>query len=98
MKLEIVVLLLALITAAAAFFSGAQERSCFDMWPAHGHAAQQSLPPVRVVLSRNKVRPGQNVTITIEGVNPSWTFRGFLLVPRNVESTSCFIGTRINSP
>lgn len=81
------------LSATLAFPDGAPESVCTTKLPNHGSLPQISAAPVRILLSRSSIRPGDTITITIESINPSFVFRGFMLQPRNVVSPNNALGT-----
>lgn len=81
MMSKLFVLLLAVsATSVLSFPVGAPETVCNTMFPEHGGVPQTTPAPVRILVSNNRVRPGQTVTFTIEST--SGTFRGFMLQTR----------------
>lgn len=86
-------LIIASVAATLAFPDGAPESVCTTKFPDHGFPPLASFPPVRILLSRNRIRPGDTITITIESINPAFMFRGFMLQPRNVVAPNSALGT-----
>lgn len=90
-------IVIVLIAAALAFPDGAPESVCTTKLPDHGSLPQLSASPVRVLVSRNRIRPGDTITITIESINPAFQFRGFMLQTRNVVAPNNALGTVVQN-
>lgn len=76
----VLLMMMAIITPAAhAYSAGAPTSICDSMVPAHHTDAQTSESPYRLLVSSNKVRHGDVVTVTIDGVTAANTIKGFLV-------------------
>ncbi|CAH2016391.1 unnamed protein product [Acanthoscelides obtectus] len=72
-------LLLLGVSYAYAYSAGAPESVCEDMLPKHPVDAQKSKMPYKISVSKNQVKPGEPVEITISGKS----FKGFFLQVRD---------------
>lgn len=86
-------LVIFLAVTASAFPDGAPDSVCLTMLPDHGGSPITTPAPTRVFPSKTRVRPGETITITIEGIHPAFQFRGFMLQTRNVVSPNNPLGT-----
>ena len=68
----------AVISCAWAYSAGAPESTCEDMTPKHPVDPQKSRFPYKVSVNKDKVKPLDDVEITIAGK----VFKGFLLQVR----------------
>lgn len=98
MKTLVCCIVFAIFATCSAFRSGAPVRACTTLTPNHSADPQTSPSPVRVVFSNKKVRPGETIYITLESINPSFQFRGYLIQPRSVVYPNNPVGTmqRVN--
>lgn len=64
------------------FYIGAPDEACFDMVPQHGVDPQSSKAPYQVHLSKNQLRSGDKVDITIHGLKQTDTIKGFMVQAR----------------
>lgn len=90
-------LIIASFASTLAFPNGAPESICFTKLPDHGSLPQTSASPVRIVVSRNRVRPGDTIFIRIESINPAFEFRGFMMQTRNVVAPNSALGTVVQN-
>ena len=88
----------ATIALTSAFPDGAPDSVCTTLLPNHGGFPLASPWPVRIVPSRNRIRPGATITLTVESINPSFEFRGFMMQPRNVVAPNNPLGTVVVGP
>lgn len=72
------------------FSAGAPEGACGDMIPKHHTDAQSSAAPYTITLSKNRIRAGETIEVTISGKSAADTIKG-LLVQARVGSTA--VGT-----
>ena len=72
------------------FSAGAPEGACGDMVPQHHTDAQSSAAPYTITLSKNRIRAGETIEVTIKGKSAADTIKG-LLVQARVGSTA--VGT-----
>lgn len=87
------IILLACFTAVYSWPGGGRVGQCFTLLPNHGMTAHTTLPPVRIVLSSTNISPGETITITVESINTSYEWRGYMLQPRNVVYPNSPVGT-----
>ena len=92
--MKVLVVLCFLIASAAANSFGAPISACTTLTPQHGFnlLPQTSPLPVRIILSKTKILPGESIYITIESINPAFEFRGFLVQPRSVVAPHSPVG------
>ncbi|KAJ8968588.1 hypothetical protein NQ314_002254 [Rhamnusium bicolor] len=69
----------AVISSTWAYSAGAPESTCDDMTPKHPVEPQKSRLPYKILISKDAVKGGEEVEITISGK----IFKGFLLQVRN---------------
>lgn len=82
------------VTFVSSFPDGAPVSACNTQTPRHGlNNAQTSASPIRIVLSQNRIRPGQTINIRIESISSTFQFRGFMIQPRNVVAPNNLVGT-----
>lgn len=62
------------------YSAGAPEGVCDDMTPKHGVDSQTSPIPYTISIDKDKVKPGEQVKITINGKE---SFKGYLLQVRD---------------
>lgn len=71
------------IVPCRAYSAGAPIGVCGSMTPNHHSIAPQaSVSPYRLIVSTNQARIGESVTVTIDGITPANTIKGFLLEAR----------------
>lgn len=70
------------VAATNAYSSGAPDEACFDMVPQHHVDPQASKAPYQYQLSKNQLRSGDTVDVTIYGLKPSDTIKGFMIQAR----------------
>ncbi|KAG4066395.1 hypothetical protein HA402_007031 [Bradysia odoriphaga] len=86
MNAKVILLCLTAVVATNAYSAGAPEGACFDMIPQHHVDPQSTNAPYTVSLSKNLIRTGDKVEITIQGVKRSDTIKGFMIQARVGES------------
>jgi hypothetical protein len=92
-QIFIVFFVAAIAALTSSYPTGAPPSACENLVPRHGnHQPQTSLPPVRIVLSQDKVRPGETIDVKVEGIDSDYTFKGFVIQARNAE-TNKLVGT-----
>lgn len=69
-----------------AYSTGAPEETCNDMTPQHHVDPQSSQAPYTLTVSRNTIRSGDDVKLTIEGKSPQDKIKGFLIQVRQNNS------------
>lgn len=65
-----------------AYSAGAPISVCDSMVPNHHVDPQASDSPYRLTVSANQARIGESVTVTIDGVTPANTIKGFMVEAR----------------
>lgn len=86
-------LLLLLIGSSQCFNTGAGTTACETMTPSHlPNHPQTSDIPVSVSASSSTVAQGENLTFVIQSA-PGFSFRGFLLQVRTLQSSAQVVGT-----
>lgn len=84
---RLLVTLALIATPVLSYSAGAPSGACGDGVPQHHTEAQKSAAPYDIILSKNKIRSGESVQVTIKGKTPEDTFKG-LLVQAKVGDTS----------
>lgn len=97
MEFKVIVLLVALIGSASCYSAGAPDSECGSMTPRHHVEPQRSNFPYSIVLSKNQIRAGETVSVTIKGKSADDTFKGFIAQAR-IGSSSTPIGSFDASP
>ena len=93
-KICVIFVIFSCASLASAFSSGAPIAACSTQSPNHfRNSPQTSSPPIRIVLSQNRIRPGQTINIRVEGINANFLFLGFFIQPRNVVAPNNIVGT-----
>lgn len=64
------------------YSAGAPEGACGDMVPQHHVAAQTSPAPYAIAVSKQQIRSGESVQVTISGQTQKDTIKGFLVQAR----------------
>jgi hypothetical protein len=82
MNAKVIFLCLMAVVATNAYSTGAPEEACADMKPQHGVDPQPSTAPYQVSLSKNRIRAGDRVDVTIRGVRRTDTIKGFMVQAR----------------
>ncbi|KAJ6649690.1 putative defense protein Hdd11-like [Pseudolycoriella hygida] len=82
MNAKVLFICLTTIAAANAFSAGAPDLACFDMVPQHHVDPQSSKSPYLVKLSKNQLKSGDQVDVTIHGLKQSDTIKGFMMQAR----------------
>jgi hypothetical protein len=92
-QISIVFFVVAIAALTSSYPTGAPPSACENLIPRHGnHQPQTSAPPVRIVFSQDKIRPGQTIEVKVEGIESDYAFKGFVIQARNVE-TNKLVGT-----
>lgn len=79
--LKIILLVaLSVVSTAWAYSGGAPEGTCDDMTPKHPVDPQRSKFPYKISVSKNEIKAGEKVDITVGG---SKSFKGFLMQVRD---------------
>lgn len=82
---KLIFLLTAVVIFASCYPTGAPAEVCISMMPSHGVAAQNTPAPFQVSVP-HQVKQGETVTVKIENSEPGFTFRGFIIQARAVET------------
>lgn len=82
MNAKVILICLMAVAATNAYSTGAPDEACFDMVPQHGVSAQASRAPYEVHLSKNQIRAGDRVDVTIRGLKRTDTIKGFMVQAR----------------
>lgn len=82
MNAKVILICLMAVVATNAYSSGAPDDACFDMVPQHGVGPQSSAAPYQVSLSRNQIRSGDKIDVTIRGIKRTDTIKGFMIQGR----------------
>ncbi len=85
MNAKVILIGLMTVVAANAYSSGAPDKACIDMAPKHSGGSikpQTSIAPYEVKLSKNELRSGDTVDVTIHGFKRSDTIQGFMVQGR----------------
>lgn len=82
MNAKIILICLTAVVSTNAYSAGAPGEACFDMIPQHHVDPQSSKAPYRIQLSKNQLRSGDRVDITISGLSQSDTIKGFMVQAR----------------
>lgn len=79
---KVIFICLVAVTATNAYGRGAPTGACSDMIPRHPVDPQTSRAPYEVQVSKNKIRSDDTVDVTIRGLKPSDTIKGFMVQAR----------------
>lgn len=82
MNAKVILVCLMAVTATNAYSSGAPDGACFDMVPQHHVDPQATKAPYQVHLSKNQLRSGDKIDVTIHGLKQSDTIKGFMIQAR----------------
>lgn len=69
-------------TAIWCYSTGAPADACGNLTPQHHVAPQSSVAPYILEVSKDSIRAGDSVELTLRGQKPSNTFKGFLVQAR----------------
>jgi hemin uptake protein HemP len=87
-------LLFVAVAGSTARRFGAPTSVCNTMQPNHSLNTPQTTPsPVRILLSKSFIKPNETITIRVEGINPTFTFLGFMIQTREVALAGRPMGT-----
>lgn len=84
-----------LVGSALGYSSGAPTDACHDMVPQHETDPQTSPAPYYIKLSRNTIRSGDDVEVTITGKTAADKIRGFMVQARQ---TNKHVGSFVVDP
>lgn len=82
MYAKIILIGLMAVVATNAYSAGAPGEACFDMVPQHQVDPQLSRAPYQVHISKNQLRSGDKVDVTIHGLKQTDTIKGFMIQAR----------------
>ncbi|XP_045458716.1 putative defense protein Hdd11 [Melitaea cinxia] len=74
--------ILAVVTCAHGFSSGAPQSVCQHMTPGHPVSPQESQSPYVITTSTKEVKAGHSMTVTISGKTANDTIRGLMVQAR----------------
>lgn len=90
MWIKVIFIVAAVVNFGSCHSTGAPTQACTTLTPNHGVAAQNTPPPYHVVVPL-QVQQGQTMTVTIANREPGFTFRGFIIQARSV-NTQAVVG------
>lgn len=82
MEFKVITLLVALICSVSCYSGGAPESECATMTPRHHVEPQKSAFPYTINVSKNQVRAGETVEVTIKGKSADDVIKGFIVQAR----------------
>ncbi|XP_046737773.1 putative defense protein Hdd11 [Diprion similis] len=74
-------LIASVVAVAQGFSAGAPPAVCEDLTPKHHTDPQAGPSPYKISINKNSINPGEEVKVTIEGINGE-KFKGFLVQAR----------------
>lgn len=81
-RLFVTLAAIAVIPAVLSYSAGAPQDACENMTPQHHVEPQRSAPPYVLEVSKDTIRAGDTVELTLRGQKNSNTFKGFMVQAR----------------
>lgn len=78
----VVLAAIAIVPAVYSYSAGAPADACGNLTPQHHVDPQRSSPPYILEVSKNSIKAGDIVELTLRGQKPSNTFKGFFVQAR----------------
>ncbi|KAH3870752.1 putative ferric-chelate reductase 1 isoform X2 [Dreissena polymorpha] len=84
------VLVFTLLTGVMGYSSIPPSTSCSSMTPEHSPSAQTTANPYQLVISKNTYSPCDQIQVTLQGLEASTQFRGFMIQARSAADSSTY--------
>lgn len=82
MEFKFLIVMIALVPFATCYSEGAPDAECLTMTPRHHVEPQKTTFPYNIVLSKNVLKGGETIKITIQGKSSEDTIKGIFVQAR----------------